>query len=177
MSARAVGGHVGGRLLQTGREVDILVRSRRAEQLNQRDLRIVDGDGSEVIQATPVSADTLTDTYHLGAALGGGGHAVRGHDGRLAGRRPGTALVPFGGWMALLKALTERFGTVVPGGVLRIGTQLAPNGDIRPYLPGGQVRIGELDQQGGRGGRDIDHPNFTVTLPDDITGAMRQSGS
>ncbi|HEY1702678.1 MAG TPA: 2-dehydropantoate 2-reductase [Trebonia sp.] len=176
VGAGAVGGYIGGRLLQAGREVEFLVRSRRAEQLKQRGLRIVGGDRPEEIQATPVRADALTGPYDLvllsvkadalPAALKDIAPAVG----------PDTALVPFLNGMAHLEALTERFGAAVLGGTLRIGTQLDPNGDIRQFLPGGQIETGELD--GGKTSRldavvgALTIPDFTVTVPDDIIDAM-----
>jgi 2-dehydropantoate 2-reductase len=89
---------------------------------------------------------------------------------------PDTALVPFLNGMTHLEVLTERFGTAVLGGALRIVTQLDPNGDIRQYMPGGQVEIGELD--GGRTSRveeaakTLTIPDFTVTVTADIVDAM-----
>jgi 2-dehydropantoate 2-reductase len=50
----AVGGFVGGRLVQAGREVDFLVRPPRAAELNRHGLRIVDGTRTEVIAARPL---------------------------------------------------------------------------------------------------------------------------
>jgi len=55
-------------------------------------------------------------------------------------------------------------------------TQLEPSGDIRQYLPGGQIEVGELD--GAPGGRldavaeALTIPGFTVTVPADIVSAM-----
>ncbi|MFD7898743.1 2-dehydropantoate 2-reductase N-terminal domain-containing protein [Streptomyces sp. NPDC059743] len=69
VGAGAVGGFVGARLLQAGREADFLVRPRRAGQLQERGLRILDGDRSEVVGATPVTADTLTEPYDLVTTL------------------------------------------------------------------------------------------------------------
>lgn len=176
VGAGAVGGYIGGRLLQAGREVEFLVRSRRAEQLEQRGLRIVGGDRPEEIQATPVLASALTGTYDLvllsvkadalAAAMKDVAPAVG----------PDTALVPFLNGMAHLETLTERFGTAVLGGTLRIGTQLDPNADIRQFLPGGQIETGELD--GGKTSRldavveALTIPDFTVTVPEDIIDAM-----
>ena len=65
VGAGAVGGFVGGRLQQAGREVEFLVRPGRAEQLRQRGLRILDGGQAEVIQATPVTAGGISGPFGL----------------------------------------------------------------------------------------------------------------
>jgi 2-dehydropantoate 2-reductase len=85
-------------------------------------------------------------------------------------------MVPFLNGIGHLEALTDRFGSAVLGGTLKIGTQLEPNGDIRQLIPGGQVEVGELD---GSGSSRVDEvvkaltiPGFTVTVPGDIVGAM-----
>jgi 2-dehydropantoate 2-reductase len=176
VGAGAVGGFIGGRLLQAGREVDFLVRPGRARQLRERGLRIVDGDRSEEIQATLVSAGALTGAYDL-VLLSVKAEALSAAMNDVAPAvGPGTALVPFLNGMAHLDALTGRFGAAVLGGTLRIVTQLDPNGDIRQFAPGGQIEIGELD--GGKTSRldtaaeALTIPDFTVTVPDDIVDAM-----
>lgn len=176
--AGAVGGFVGGRLLQAGREVDFLVKSRRAEQLRRRGLRIVAGDRSEVIKTAPVTADTLEGVYDvvLFSVKADALSAVMEDVTPAVG--PDTVLVPFLNGMTHLEVLTERFGTAVLGGTLRIVAQLDANGDIRQYMPGGQIEIGELD--GGRTSRvnavaeNLAIPDFNVTVADDIVGAMWQ---
>jgi 2-dehydropantoate 2-reductase len=178
VGAGAVGGFVGGRLLQAGREADLLVRSRRAEQIQQRGLRIVDGDRSEVIRATPVTADTLKGTYDLVLLSVKADALPAAMEGITPAVGPDTVLVPFLNGMKHLEVLTERFGTAVLGGALRVVTQLDPNGDIRQYMPGGQIEIGELD--GGETRRvnqvaeTLTIPGFTVTVAADIIDTMWQ---
>jgi 2-dehydropantoate 2-reductase len=59
----AVGGFVGGRLVQAGREVDFLVRPPRAAELNRHGLRIVDGTRTEVIDARLVTTSSLAGPW------------------------------------------------------------------------------------------------------------------
>ncbi|MFE1446725.1 ketopantoate reductase family protein [Streptomyces olivaceoviridis] len=176
VGAGAVGGFVGGRLLQAGREVDFLVRPARAEQLRQRGLHIVEGDRSEVIEATTVTADVLKDPYDL-VLLAVKADALPAAIADVAPAvSPDTVLVPFLNGMAHLDTLTEHFGDRVLGGVLKIGTILGDNGDIRQLLPGGQLEVGELD--GDRTARvdavadTLAIPGFTVTVVSDIVDRM-----
>ncbi|MGW5494441.1 ketopantoate reductase family protein [Streptomyces olivaceoviridis] len=176
VGAGAVGGFVGGRLLQAGREVDFLVRPARAEQLRQRGLHIVEGDRSEVIEATTVTADVLKDPYDL-VLLAVKADALPAAIADVAPTvSPDTVLVPFLNGMAHLDTLTEYFGDRVLGGVLKIGTILEDNGDIRQLLPGGQLEVGELD--GDRTARvdavadTLAIPGFTVTVVSDIVDRM-----
>jgi len=176
VGAGAVGGFVGGRLQQAGREVEFLVRPGRAEQLRQRGLRILDGGQAEVIQATPVTAGAISGPFDL-VLLSVKGDALAAAMADVAPAvGPGTALVPFLNGISHLEALTGRFGSAVLGGTARVVTQLEPSGDIRQYLPGGQIEVGELD--GAPGGRldavaeALTIPGFTVTVPADIVSAM-----
>ncbi|MFD3482272.1 ketopantoate reductase family protein [Streptomyces sp. NPDC058665] len=176
VGAGAVGGFVGGRLVRAGREVDFLVRARRAAELRERGLRIVDGRQVESIEVSCVGAGGLAGPYGLillavkPAAL----PSVMGDI--VPGVGEGTALVPFLNGMAHVDALTERFGGAVLGGVLKVVTQLDPNGDIRQFAPGGRIQVGELD--GSASDRvtavteALSAPDFTVTVPEDIVDAM-----
>jgi 2-dehydropantoate 2-reductase len=178
VGAGAVGGFVGGRLLQAGREVDFLVRSGRAEQIQQRGLRIVAGDRSEVIRTTPVTADALKGPYDLVLFSVKADALPAAMEDVTPAVGPDTVLVPFLNGMRHLEVLTDRFGTAVLGGALRVVTQLDENGDIRQHLPGGQIEIGELD--GGETSRvkevaeTLAIPGFTVTVVADIVDTMWQ---
>ena len=59
LGAGAVGGYVGGRLVQAGRDVDFLVRPGRADRLRQDGLRIAAGPEVDVIDARIVTAGLL----------------------------------------------------------------------------------------------------------------------
>jgi 2-dehydropantoate 2-reductase len=178
VGAGAVGGFVGGRLLQAGREADFLVRPRRAEQIRQRGLRIVDGGRSEVIRTTPVTADTLKGTYDLVLLSVKADALPAALEDVTPAFGPDTVVVPFLNGMKHLEVLTDRFGTAVLGGALRVVTQLEQDGDIRQYLPGGQIEIGELDGGGtsrvNKVAQVLTIPDFTVTVAADIIGTMWQ---
>ena len=59
------GRFVGRRLVQARREIDFLVRPRRAAELSQRGLRIVDGTRTETIDARTVTVSSLAGPYDL----------------------------------------------------------------------------------------------------------------
>jgi len=65
IGAGAVGGFVGRRLAQARREINFLVRPRRATELSQRGLRIVDGTRTQTIDARTVTVSSLAGPYDL----------------------------------------------------------------------------------------------------------------
>lgn len=176
VGAGAVGGFVGGRLAQAGREVDFLVRPGRAEQLREHGLRIVGGTRADVVDVRCVTAGALTGPYDLvlicvkpdalPSAMADVAPAVG----------EGTALVPFLNGMAHVDLLTGRFDGAVLGGVLKVVTQLDPNGDIRQFAPGGQIQLGELDgtvsERVTAVAEALSIPDFVVTVPANIADAM-----
>ncbi|WP_327287487.1 ketopantoate reductase family protein [Streptomyces sp. NBC_01198] len=176
VGAGAVGGYVGGRLVQAGREADFLVRPGRAAQLREQGLRILDGTQAEVVDVSCVTAAELTGPYDLvllcvkpdalAAAMADVAPAVGSE----------TVLVPFLNGMKHVDMLTERFGAAVLGGVLKVVTQLEPDGSIRQFAPGGRIQIGELDGTASDRvhavTRTLSIPGFSVGVPDTIIDAM-----
>ncbi|MFD3519128.1 ketopantoate reductase family protein [Streptomyces sp. NPDC058653] len=176
VGAGAVGGYVGGRLVQAGREVDFLVRAGRAAELRERGLRITDGARVEEIAVSCVEAGALTGPYGLVLfcvkpdAL----PAVADDIAPVVGGE--TVLVPFLNGMRHVDLLTERFGAGVLGGVLKVVTQLDPNGDIRQFAPGAQIQVGELDGTDSSRVSEVvstlSAPDFAVTGTENILDAM-----
>src|SRR5262245_15673179 len=116
VGAGAIGGYFGGRLLEAGRDVALLVRPRRAAQLAATGLAIASPAGDASIPSPPtVLAADLRDVfavviltckaYDLDAAMESVAPAVG----------PDTAVVPLLNGMRHLDALDARFG---PGRVL-----------------------------------------------------------
>ena len=60
----ATGGYFGARLIQAERDVTLLVRPRRAEQLRDG-LRLVGPGGEETVPVATVTAEALEGTYDL----------------------------------------------------------------------------------------------------------------
>ena len=177
VGAGAVGGFVGGRLSQAGREVDFLVRPRRAEQLDQQGLRIVDGTRTEVIEATTVTASSIASPYDL-VLLSVKAQALPAaiEDFKPA-VGPGSAVVPFLNGMNHIDTLAEAFGRMaVLGGVLKVITQLDPDGTIRQFAPGASIEVGELGGVTSKRVTEIAEtlsiPGFTVSVPENIVHTM-----
>jgi 2-dehydropantoate 2-reductase len=172
----AVGGFVGGRLVQAGRDVTFLVRPRRAAQLAERGLRIDNGKQTDEIDARAVTKENLDGPYDL-ILLGVKAEALPAAIEDFAPAiGPKTAVVPFINGINHIESLTRAFGSAVLGGVLKIVTQLEPNGDIREFAPGGSIEVGELD--GSDSARvaaiveTLTIPGFAVSVPADIMDAM-----
>ncbi len=177
VGAGAVGGFVGGRLVQAGREVDFLVRPRRAEQLNQRGLRIVDGTRTEVIEASTVTASSIAGPYDL-VLLSVKAQALPAaiEDFKPA-VGPESAVVPFLNGMNHVDTLAEAFGReAVLGGVLKVITQLDSDGAIRLFVPGGSIEVGELGGTTTKRVTEIAEtlsiPGFAVSVPENIVDTM-----
>jgi 2-dehydropantoate 2-reductase len=178
VGAGAVGGYVGGRLVQAGREVDFLVRPRRAAALREEHgLRIVNGTHTDVIDARIVTAPLPAEPYGLvlvsvkGPALGAAIEDFRPAVG------PETAVVPFLNGIKHIDTLTEALGRpAVLGGLLRVITQLDPDGAIRAFAPGASIEIGELDGTASKRVEAIVEalsiPGFDVSVPANIMDAM-----
>jgi 2-dehydropantoate 2-reductase len=140
--AGAVGGFIGGRLVQADREVDFLLRPGRAAQIRETGLRIVDGKSVEKIDINGYTAETLTRPYDLVLLCVKPESVPAVLDDLAPAVGNGTALVPFLNGMSHLDLLTGRYADATLGGVLKIDTHLEPNGDIRQLLPGGRIDIG-----------------------------------
>jgi 2-dehydropantoate 2-reductase len=176
VGAGAVGGFVGGRLAQAGRDVTFLVRPRRAAQLAERGLRISDGTHTDVIDPRTVTRETLDGPYDL-IILGVKAEALAAAIEDFAPAvGPETAVVPFINGVSHIEPLTRAFGPAVLGGVLKIVTQLDPDGDIRQFVPGGGIEVGRLDGAADAGIAAIVEvlaiPGFNVSVPDSILDAM-----
>ncbi|SDN44160.1 ketopantoate reductase family protein [Actinacidiphila guanduensis] len=177
--AGAVGGFVGGRLAQAGRDVDFLVRPGRAKRLRAEGLRITDGTQVETIDVACRTAGELTGPYDLVLVSVKPDALPAVADDLAPAIGEDTAVVPFLNGMRHLELLTERFGGAVLGGTLRVVTQLDPDGAIRQFTPGGQIEVGEVGKTPGPASdraaavaQALSIPGFTVTVSDDILAAM-----
>jgi 2-dehydropantoate 2-reductase len=146
VGAGATGGYFGGRLQQAGRDVTFLVRPQRAEVLRERGLRIT-GLGTETV-LTPrlVTAADLNDDYDLVLVSVKATTLPAAVEDMTPAVGPSTAVVPFLNGMAHMDALSEAFGSqAVLGGVVRVITTVADNGDIVQLAPLADMVIGEQD--------------------------------
>lgn len=181
VGAGATGGYFGARLAQAGRDVTFLVRSRRAEQLRQRGLRIVGpaatAEESQVVTPHLVMADQLSgfaDVVLLSVKATGLESAMADFAPAVG---PRTAVVPFLNGMGHLATLSKRFGEeAVLGGVLIVAAQLNDQGDIVRLAPGASLTIGTQD--GRRSPRldaashQLSGAGFDVSISDEIVAQM-----
>src|SRR5438034_153558 len=126
VGAGAIGGYFGGRMLQAGRDITFLVRSRRASELATAGLVIKSPNGDVTLKDPPaVQADTIKDkfdvvllsckAYDLDDAIKSFAPAV--------GER--TAIIPLLNGMRHLDVLDEKFGKDrVLGGLCGIAVTL-----------------------------------------------------
>ncbi|GAA5186833.1 ketopantoate reductase family protein [Rugosimonospora acidiphila] len=142
--AGAVGGFLAARTLAAGHDVTVLARPARARRLRADGVRLT-GVTTTVARPAIATADQLTDAFDavtiavkadaLDALLTEIAPAVGPH----------TLVVPFLNGMAHVDTLTDRFGSAVVGGVLRIATDLDADGAIRVLSSLFEAEIGELD--------------------------------
>ena len=145
VGAGAVGGFVGARLVQGGRDVALLVRPRRAARLRERGLRVVADGRATVVRAPVVTADQITGPVDaiLLAVKAAALPTVLDEIAPAVG--PGTVILPFLNGMAHVEPLTARYPAAVLGGVIKVMTQLDEDGDVIVLRPLCDVRLGELD--------------------------------
>ena len=157
LGAGGTGGYFGGRLAQSGADVDFLVRPKRAQMLARDGLRIRSPLGDANIAVHTVTADTLADAvarapydlvvlsckaYDLDAAL----------DAVAPAMGAGTTLMPILNGLLHYAALDARFGRErVLGGLCFISATLAADGAIEHLGRPASMTFGERD--GGTGAR------------------------
>jgi len=147
VGAGSIGGYFGGRLLEAGRDVTFLVRSRRAGELARTGLVIRSPVGDVNLPAPPsVAAERLSEpfdlvllsckAYDLAAAISSFAPAVG----------PDTAILPLLNGMRHLDLLEARFGAEhVLGGQCLISAALDPEGRILHLNETHLLSFGERD--------------------------------
>jgi 2-dehydropantoate 2-reductase len=187
VGAGATGGYFGAKLAQADRDVEFLVREKRAAALRERGLRVVSPGGASIVQIQPevvtaaelaaaaaagraIQADTVLLTVKA-AGLGAAIDEVRPAVG------PDTTIVPVLNGMRHLDMLNAAFGgTRVLGGVAVLATQLDGHGDVVAYNDAASLTIGAQDGQRTdaveRTWRLLDGAGFQIAVSDDILAAM-----
>ena len=131
LGAGAVGGYWGARLHQSGADVTLLLREKRAETVRKNGLVVKSPKGDAVVQPKVVTKGSeggpydivvlACKAYDLDSAIEAIAPAVG----------PGTTIVPMLNGHAHFAALDARFGAArVAGGLARISGMLGPNGEI-----------------------------------------------
>ena len=147
VGAGAIGGYFGGRLLQAGRDVTFLVRSRRAAQLAKTGLVIRSPLGDANLPSPPtIAAEKLHDSFDLVLL------SLKAYDLAVAaesfapGVGPNTAILPLLNGMAHMDTLAKRFGRgAVLGGQCVVSLTLDPEGRILHLNDTHFLSFGEQD--------------------------------
>ncbi len=147
VGAGAIGGYFGGRMLQAGRDVTFLVRSRRATELADAGLVIKSPNGDVTLKNPPtVQADKLDEkfdavllsckAFDLDDAIASFAPAVG----------PQTAIIPLLNGMLHLDVLDGKFGRErVLGGLCAIAATLNAHREVVQLQPMQSLNFGERD--------------------------------
>jgi 2-dehydropantoate 2-reductase len=132
VGAGAIGGYFGGRLLEAGRDVTFLVRSRRAAQLAKTGLIITSRFGNANLSAPPtISADALRQPFDLILLSCKAYDLESASDSFAPAVGTNTAILPLLNGMRHMDYLAERFGkNSVLGGQCQISTTLDAEGRV-----------------------------------------------
>jgi 2-dehydropantoate 2-reductase len=147
--AGAVGGFLAARTMAAGHDVTVLARPARAKQLRAAGLQLT-GIAPAVGHPRVATADQIDDDAFDAVIIAVKAAALRSLLPDIAPAvGPNTLVVPFLNGIGHVEALTDRFGTAVAGGVLRIATELDADGSIRVLTPQFVAAVGELDGSPG----------------------------
>ncbi|WP_066363865.1 ketopantoate reductase family protein [Herbidospora mongoliensis] len=132
VGAGAVGGYLGGRLVQAGRDVTFLVRPGRRRLLRERGLRIVGLGEETTLHPYTITANEIAQPFDL-ILLAVKANALRAAiDDFAPAVGPDTLILPVLNGMRHIDVLAERFGDPrVLGGVVLVNTTVDANGDVR----------------------------------------------
>src|ERR1700688_1151030 len=132
VGAGAIGGYFGGRLLQGGRDVTLLVRPRRKAQLAKTGPVIRSRFGDASLPAPPtVTADALREPFDLILLSCKSYDLQSAADSLAPAVGPNNAILPFLNGMGHMDNLAERFGAAaVLGGQCVISVTLDGDGHV-----------------------------------------------
>ena len=147
VGAGAIGGYFGGRLLQAGRDVTFLVRSRRAAELASAGLVIKSPNGDATLRDPPaVQADMLAEKFDvvlLSCKAFDLDDAIKSFAPAVG---PNTAIIPMLNGMRHLDVLDQKFGAErVLGGLCAIAATLNDKREVVQLQPMQSINYGERD--------------------------------
>ena len=147
VGAGATGGYFGGRLLQAGQDVTLLVRERRAAMLAQHGLRIRSARGDADIAAPPtVTATASGDPFDLVLLACKAWDLPRAIEDIVPAMGERSVVLPLLNGMRQLDLLDARFGTArVLGGQCAIAATLDDDGTVRHLNRMHHLGFGERD--------------------------------
>lgn len=147
VGAGATGGAFGARLIEAGRDVTFLVRSKRAENLADHGLSLDAPDGRRTHDVRTITSVEHGDVYDLiiiglkapalPSALKALGPAIG----------PGTVILPLLNGMDHFTALEQSFPGHTVGGLVKIVAKLDGSGVIRQMTPLATMTIGPIGRQ------------------------------
>ena len=147
VGAGAIGGYFGGRMLQAGRDITFLVRSRRASELAAVGLVIKSPNGDVTLKKPPVvQADTIKDKFDavlLSCKAYDLDDAVKSFAPAIGER---TAIIPLLNGMRHLDVLDKNFGAShVLGGLCLTAATLNEKREVVQLGPVQSLGFGERD--------------------------------
>ena len=152
VGAGAIGGYIGGRLLEAGADVTFLVRPARAEVLAARGLELVSPQENAHVRPKVATAESLEGPFDVVFVSVKAYALARATEDFAPGVGSGTTIVPLLNGIAHLETLSARFGAErVMGGTCLITATLDGDGRVLHLLPKHDVILGEL--AGGRSER------------------------
>ncbi len=178
VGAGATGGWYGARLAGAGRDVTFLVRPRRARELAEGGLRLVERDEETVLAPSLITADRLDGPYDVVLLAVKAAALEAALDDMAPAVGPDTVVVPFLNGLAHVDAVERRFPGSALGGVVKVMTQLGPGGEIIRLGPLATMTVGELDGTSTarleRLREVLEVPDFDLAVSGDILGEMWQ---
>src|SRR6476661_9788845 len=147
VGAGAIGGYFGGRMLQAGRDVTLLVRPKRAAELANAGLVIKSPNGDVTLKKPPtVQADRLSgkfDVVLLSCKAFDLEDAIKSFAPAVG---PNTSIIPLLNGMSHLDTLDRRFGRErVLGGLCAIAVTLNEKREVVQLAPMQSLGFGERD--------------------------------
>src|SRR5208282_2876445 len=110
VGAGAVGGYFGGRLVEANRDVTLLVRAWRAEEIKTKGLQIVSPHGNLTLHPKTITADRIKEPYDV-ILLGVKSYALESAMSDFAAAvGPETMILPVLNGMRHMDLLAARFG-------------------------------------------------------------------
>jgi 2-dehydropantoate 2-reductase len=147
VGAGAVGGYFGGRLIQAGRDVTLLVLPKQAEEIRARGLPILSPmHGDFTVRPKTITAAQIASPYDV-IFLSVKSYSLAGAINDFAPAvGPRTVIIPVLNGMHHIDVLTERFGKdAVLGGVCFVYTEVDSQGRIIQLNDSQSLTYGELD--------------------------------
>jgi len=147
VGAGAIGGYFGGRMLQAGRDVTLLVRPKRAAELANAGLVIKSPNGDVTLKKPPtVQADRLSEKFDvvlLSCKAFDLEDAIKSFAPAVG---PNTAIIPLLNGMLHLNVLDAKFGADrVLGGLCAIAATLNETREVVQLAPMQSLNFGERD--------------------------------